>query len=374
MKKLLPFLIFIFLYGCQQKKSDYELEIHLNDGQDISEMYLFEEIGNTVDTVKSDNGVFKFSGVLDEPQICRIYSGKYPQQKKTFILDFGKTSIRGEATNLHESEILFDNPTNNDLRMQFKQLMSDAQQENLIWTELVAARANNNMEEVHKRFMAIDSLTLNFKNKIYQFVESNGSQYGTAEVISEELANEMVVHVKVLKTSEYLKIYNLYTRNIQESFYGKKLKHVIDVRNDAPDKIGNQIIDFEMNNENGNKISIRDFRNKYVLVEFWSSGCGPCRIENSNLVWAYSKYNPKGFEIISISSDKNKEEWKEAIKKDKLTWTNLIDLEGSESELEKHYNIDFTPTNILVDKSGKILATNLRGYELQRKLDEIFKK
>lgn len=368
--------ISLFILGCQQKKSSYELIIQLKDCADISEMYLFKEIDNSVDTVKLNKGIFTFSGFLDEPQICRVYSDKYPRIRKGFILDYGKTVISGEASKLSDSEISFENSMNNDLRLQFKKQLRDYQQNKFdpAMSELNNAYKNNNPEEIFQNLKKGDSLIIYFKDMVYQFVKSNANHSGTAQVISEELAYEMAAKAGVLKTKEYVKIYNLYSQKVRDSFYGIKLKKIIDLLNESPSKIGEQIIDFKMNNVNGNKISILDFKNKFVLIDFWSSGCKPCRQENYNLVQAYAKYNPKGFEIISISLDTNNEAWTAAVKKDKLNWTNLSDLNGFESEIAKHYKITMIPSNILIDKTGKIIETGIRGYELHRILDGIFNK
>ncbi|MGL6022355.1 MAG: redoxin domain-containing protein [Chitinophagaceae bacterium] len=120
-------------------------------------------------------------------------------------------------------------------------------------------------------------------------------------------------------------------------------------------------------------VSLSDYKGKYVLIDFWASWCGPCRKENPNVVKAYEKYHPKGFDILGVSLDKDKNSWEKAIEKDRLIWTQVSDLQGWQSSAGELYNVKSIPTNFLVDPAGNIIAENLRGEALEKKLEEIFK-
>jgi peroxiredoxin len=135
--------------------------------------------------------------------------------------------------------------------------------------------------------------------------------------------------------------------------------------------IGTMAPDITMPDVNGNNFSLSSLKGKYVLVDFWASWCGPCRGENPNIVAAYNKYKNKNFTILGVSLDKTKDAWLEAIKKDGLTWTHISDLKFWDSEAVGLYGFNGIPYNVLLDPTGKIIADNLRGSDLERKLEEV---
>lgn len=137
---------------------------------------------------------------------------------------------------------------------------------------------------------------------------------------------------------------------------------------------GNPAPDFTLSTPEGTKLSLSQFKGKVVLVDFWASWCGPCRKENPNVVRIYNENHPKGFEILSVSLDKSKEKWIEAIKADGLTWNHVSDLGYWQSAVVPLYNISGIPFTVLVDKEGNIAAKGLRGSELEQKVAELLSK
>ncbi len=126
-------------------------------------------------------------------------------------------------------------------------------------------------------------------------------------------------------------------------------------------------------NPDGKILKLSDLRGKYVLIDFWASWCGPCRKENPNVVRLYQQYHEKGFEVFSVSLDKDKNSWIKAIEKDNLLWPNHVsDLKYWSSEGAKIYGVSSIPSTFLIDKDGRIIAKNLRGVELANKLESLF--
>lgn len=139
--------------------------------------------------------------------------------------------------------------------------------------------------------------------------------------------------------------------------------------------VGKQFIDVKGTTPDGKTIAISDYagKGKVVLVDFWASWCGPCIKEMPNVVAAYQKYKSKGFEIVGISLDDDKSKWTAAIKSLNMAWPQMSDLKGWESQLSAPYNVTSIPFTVLIDKDGTIVAENLRGQELDKKLSELLK-
>jgi peroxiredoxin len=137
--------------------------------------------------------------------------------------------------------------------------------------------------------------------------------------------------------------------------------------------LGQQAPEIEMNDITGSPFKLSSLKGKYVLVDFWASWCAPCRAENPNVVAAYQKYKDKNFTILGVSLDNDKANWETAIKDDKLTWNHISDLKQWESPVVAQYQFDGIPFNVLLDPQGKIVASSLRGAELEKKLEEVLK-
>lgn len=137
--------------------------------------------------------------------------------------------------------------------------------------------------------------------------------------------------------------------------------------------IGQKAPELAFQNPEGKTLKLSDLKGKVVLIDFWASWCRPCRMENPNVVKAYNKYHEKGFEIFSVSLDKDKASWVNAIKQDGLVWAyHVSDLLYWQSQAAQIYGVRSIPATFLIGKDGKIIAKNLRGAALEQALEQIF--
>jgi len=159
-----------------------------------------------------------------------------------------------------------------------------------------------------------------------------------------------------------------FSPSLKASALGKKCMTIITIGQNT--NIGVIAQDFSQNDTTGKAVKLSDFRGKYVLVDFWASWCKPCRAENPNLLKAYNKFKDKNFTILGVSLDdeQTRRAWTGAVQKDGLPWTQVSELKGFEGKAAKLYGVTAIPANFLIDPNGKIIARNLRGEELEKKL------
>ena len=153
--------------------------------------------------------------------------------------------------------------------------------------------------------------------------------------------------------------------------YTKQLDEFIRL---ADFKVGSDMPDFKLPDKDGKDFVFSTLRGKYVLVDFWASWCGPCMREMPNVVKLYKECKGKNFEIVGISLDQKRDAWLNAVEKNKMKWIQVSELKSWETLPVKLCNISAVPYTVLVDPEGKVIALDLRGEELIKKVKEVLKK
>ncbi|MFH2143010.1 MAG: TlpA disulfide reductase family protein [Bacteroidota bacterium] len=225
----------------------------------------------------------------------------------------------------------------------------------------------------------------NERNFLIGFIEKNPSSLSSIIALYQQIAPKTFVlnpeNPVDLKYFEQIdnNLFKLYPNSVHVKALHSQIievKRRIEAMN-SPSQLnqnGSEALEIAEPDTNGDTIRLSSLRGKYVLLDFWASWCAPCRQENPNLVANYNKYKSKGFEIYSVSLDKDKNAWIKAIKDDKLNWVHVSDLKFWSSYPAMLYKVQSVPANFLIDPDGKIIAQNLRGGALGSKLSEIFDK
>lgn len=159
---------------------------------------------------------------------------------------------------------------------------------------------------------------------------------------------------------------------VKQSSEGKRLEQLILFSSRS--EIGNTAPDFVQNDANGRPVRLSDFKGNYVLLHFWASWCIACRAETPLLKAVHEKYPYVNIISVSLNKSNEKQQWLNAIQKDSMNWTQVSDLQFWNNKIAVSYGVSRMPQNILIDKNGKIIARNIRGYELEEKIGALTKQ
>ena len=321
--------------------------------------------GNYTDTVRVKNHAFSYKGKSQEPNMYWITKSDNinAQPNVIFFIDPGKVTVSANIDSLPYAKIN-GGPTQKDY-LDYNSMMNGfgAKQQEITQAYNVA-RMNNDMATMNVKAQEYQMLDGEVKNGIFEFIKSHPKSAVSGYAIYFNYQNQEV------SVEELDKVVGALDKSILNTKYGKLAQEkLLKIKGSS---VGYPAFNFTQNDANGNPVKLSDFKGKYVLVDFWASWCGPCRAENPNVVSAYNKYKDKGFTVLGVSFDQNKDRWLQAVKADNLTWAHVSDLKGWGNEVGKIFGISSIPQNLLIDKDGKIIAKNLRGEALEEKLAEIF--
>ena len=301
------------------------------------------------------DGRFTLKGRLPEPLLCTLrLSGS--QQIRIFFVENTTMQVTGTVTRLFEAQI--SGGVEQDIWNGFNKV-----QREVIGAKIMEVRKRPRDSSEHKLSTKdIAEIDVVKDSVMRSFVTAHGSSIATARIIYDTyIAYPDYTRAGIL--------YALLNNKIKNCYYARRINQNVN----ATDKtaIGAIAPGFTLPDTTGKMVSLADFKGKYVLVDFWASWCMPCRKENPYLVKAYNRFQAKGFEIISISIDGSKAAWRQAIQTDGLPWIHVSDLKAGQGPVPDAYGVKSIPKNVLVDKTGKIIARNLRGEELEKKLEQV---
>jgi len=240
------------------------------------------------------------------------------------------------------------------------------QQLDELYRKLRVARKNKETDLATIFENQIDSLNASANDKIYgTYVKKNPNSLLAMYALKNWAGYE-------IDPDKIEPVFNSLPDAVRKSAAGKDMQEKIAIAKKT--SVGQMALDFAQADTAGKPVALHSLKGKYLLVDFWASWCGPCRAENPHLVATFNKYKEKGFQVLGVSLDKpeGKERWLQAIRDDGLAWTQVSDLQFWNNAVAKQYGIQAIPQNFLLDPSGKIIAKNLTGEALNKKLATIY--
>jgi len=366
MKKLtyLTALLLIFLIGCNKNEHPTQIILNTVGFADSTIIYLDNSITQVADTGYIIDNSLIFSVENNEPTrytIRPIYKRGMPYDVKTFWKEDKQIIINAltgklETALVEGSEIqkqldIIDAAKaplkilNDSLLMDYRKLPREDTEKRL--------ELRTQGREITKAILDVE----------VDYVKNNPDELFS--VIT--LKNLMSYSIPKDKTKE---LYENLSAQMKSTKYGLNIKKYLDLSTDF--KIGDQAKDFQLPDLEGHLFGLSSFKGKYILLDFWSANCGPCLMEIPVLLRNYETYKEKGFEILSVSLDKKREDWENTVNKENMIWTTVGDLEGLDGDIPMTYSVYFMPTYYLIDPNGIIIDKILGRGQLDEKLEKLF--
>lgn len=322
-----------------------------------------------VDSAKVVNGNFSFNLKSVEPNLYWFTTSREnPQSAPTAIYFFFVDQSPVKASLIGDS-LLYSTVEGGVTQKDYLEYRNFINSLVMIQQKMQAdfnvAMQNNDVNAQNAIKTEYQNLNLKYMSGLKDFIKSHPKSAVSGYIIANDLNNPSIPLTELIEALTYI------DKSLENTAYVKAAnKRVNDAKGTM---VGYTATNFSQSNPEGKTINLTDFRGKYVLIDFWASWCKPCRMENPNVVAAYNRFKDKGFTVLGVSMDSNKDSWLTAIKQDNLTWTHVSDLKGWGNEVGKIYGVTGIPQNYLLDKEGKIVAKDLRGPALDEKLAEIIK-
>jgi peroxiredoxin len=355
MRNLILIAIMFGFFACNQAPS-YKVNVKLTAGD--GKAYLSQRIKGTwvnLDSTELKNGGCKFVGVVKNPEVL-YFNVSTRKDKLPFFIENASITINGSLDSLTTAKVTGSKTQDEYQTLQNKLDILDKQASDLS-IQSKGAEKSGNKAKADSLMVLSDGLYSKIDNEQTDYIKANPASYVSPYLLSrvyyEMEADVLEGYIKGLKP-------NLDSVPFIVTLKDRvaKLKLV---------SVGQIAPDFTLNDTMGNPVKLSDVyaKNQYTLVDFWASWCGPCRRENPNVVATFNQYKSKGFGVIGISLDNDKAKWEKAIADDQLTWTHVSDLKKWKNLAVIMYSVNSIPANLLVDKTGKIIARNIREAKLR---------